>query len=866
MSPLRSHLRHRVVPLACVTLLLLSGRASAIDDNANSQSDVWEVVFDARNLAALDDPDGDGVNNAGESAAGTNPFDAASLPQLAAAAVPGGAIRLEWNAVLGKSYRVERQTILDSGSWVASGEFIGDGQPTHLDLMPSAAVAEFFRLRITDPDSDGDGLSDWEERLVGFDPRTANTAWHETPDLARVRALLVAPNEVTVGLIDGQVSERWPEPGVFAVRRRGGIQPLTVDLQLGGTATAGVDYDAGFAGSVRFPAGVREVWVEIRPRPDADEGEPDETVSLTVLPGAGYTVGSAANAGLLMVNQPASAGPSVKESARFLLQAGFGPNADDPADADEIPENVEEVMRLGMEGWMNDQFRRPPGFHRPVAEWHQDTNNVTEFYADVKLAAWWHRVLGEPHTVPGTPVDFEPDVLRQRVAFALAQIFVVSDRPEVLSTDSVGMTDYYDVLVRHAFGNYRDLLQEVARHPVMGFYLSHLLNRKFDPVRRIYPDENFAREIMQLFSIGLWELNEDGTRRSGQDGLPIPTYDNRTITELARVFTGFGVAGNPNFTDYPRNFREPMKMFDEWHDLGAKNFLGLDLPARTPTADGSAGLADVTAAVGHLANHPNVGPFLGRLLIQRLVTSNPSPGYIARVAAAFADNGQGVRGDMKSMIQAIFLDPEARDPARMEDPRFGRMREPLLRVVNLAYAFDARSPSGLHPLSNFYMDHVQEAYQSPSVFNFYLPTYSPPGLLAEAGLVAPEMQIINASSLIRAANYFPGVADPIRSDLNRWGTGEADRTTRLQLRYEVAMIVGTALVDDPDPNVEGANPDALLRRLDLQLTGGMLRPEQFQILREALEGLRFPTWEWHQERVRRAITLIVNSPDFTVLR
>ena len=866
MSPIRSHPRHRVVPGALVVLLLGWGRASAIDDNANSQSDVWEVAFGARNLAALDDPDGDGIHNAGESAAGTDPFSASSFPQLTAGLGSGGVIRLEWQGVRGKAYRVERRSTLDAGAWNPSGDLVGEGKASSLELTPSAGGAEFFRLRVTDPDSDGDGLSDWEEGLIGFDPRTAHTAWNATPDLARVRSLLAAPSEVSVGLIDGQVSERWPEPGVFAVRRRGGIQPLTVSLGLGGSATPGVDYDPGFASAVTFPAGVREVWVEIRPQPDADDGEADETVSLTVLPGTGYTVGPLASASLSIRNQPVWAGPAAKESARLLLQAGFGPNADDPSDADEIPENVEEVMRLGFEGWMNDQFRRPPGFHRPLAEWHQDTNHVTEFYADVKQAAWWHRVLGEPHSVPGTPVDFEPDVLRQRVAFALAQIFVVSDRPEVLSTDSVGMADYYDVLVRHAFGNYRDLLFDVARHPVMGFYLSHLLNRKFDPARRIYPDENFAREIMQLFSIGLWELNDDGTRRSGPDGQPIPTYDNRTITELARVFTGFGVAGNPNFTEYPRNFREPMKMFDEWHDLGAKSFLGLELPARTATADGSAGLSDVTAVVDRLANHPNVGPFLGRLLIQRLVTSNPSPGYVARVAGAFADNGEGVRGDLKALIRAIFSDPEARDPARMEDPRFGRLREPLLKVVNLAHAFDARSPTGLHPLSNFYMDHFQEAYQSPSVFNFYLPTYSPPGLLAEAGLVAPEMQIINASSLISAANYFPGVADPIRSDLNRWGTGEVDRTTRLQLRHEVAMIVGAALVDDPDPNVPAADPDALLRRLDLQLTGGMLRPEQFQILREAMEGLRFPTWQWHHERVRRAVTLIVNSPDFAVLR
>jgi uncharacterized protein (DUF1800 family) len=842
------------------------GNALALDTNANGQSDVWEVVFGARNLAALSDADGDGVTNADESAAGTDPLSAASWPRLEAVRRADGSVRLEWLGVVGKQYRLEQRSALASGDWATLTTEVGEGHMVSVPAGSIEAEAQFFRLRISDPDTDGDGLSDWEERLVGFDPRTAHTAWNETTDLVRVQALLNAPNEVTVGVVDAEVSERWPDPGVFAVRRKGGIQPLTVTFALGGTATEGVDFTSSAVGTVRIPAGAREVWVEIRPRADADDAEADETVSLTLTGAAGYTVGAKSTAQLVLRNEPLGAGPSVKAAARFLLQAGFGPSADDPLDADEIPENVEEVQQLGFEGWLQDQFAREPGFHRPIAEWLQDTNNVTEFYADVKSGAWWHRMLGLPQRLPQGPADFQPDILRQRVAFALSQIFVVSDRPEVLSTEPVGMTDYHDVLVRHAFGNFRDLLQDVARHPVMGFYLSHLLNRKLDPVAGIHPDENFAREIMQLFSIGLWELNPDGTRRLGADGAPIPTYDNRTVTELARVFTGFGMAGNPQFSQFPRNFSAPMRMFDEWHDLGAKTFLGLQLPARTATTDGTAGEADVTAAVDHLAAHPNVGPFIGRLLIQRLVTSNPGTGYVARVAAAFADNGAGVRGDLKSVVRAILLDPEARDGNRMEDPAAGRLREPLLRVVNVARAFDASSTSGLLPLSNFYMDHVQEAYQSPSVFNFFLPTYAPPGPLAEAGLVAPEMQIVNASSLISAANYFSQLASPTQSDLNRWGTGDPTRATRLHLSHEVALVAGPEALEDPAPNREPLDPDVLLRRLDLQLTGGTLRPEQFQILREAMERLRFPTWEWHRDRVRLAVALIVNSPDFSVIR
>lgn len=865
MSLVRCNIRRGMVGLVA-WMVSTGGTAWALDSNGNSQSDVWEVAFGAPNLAASADADGDGVTNAGESAAGTDPLSASSWPRLEALRMADGSVRLEWLAVAGKEYRLEQRGVLGVGDWIAMATEIGDGVRLSVPAGNIEADARFYRLRISDPDTDGDGLSDWEERLVGFDPRTAHTAWQDATDLARVQAMLVAPNEVTVGVVDAEVSERWPDPGVFAVRRKGGIQPLTVSFALGGTATPGVDFTADALGTVQIPAGVREVWVEIRPQVDAEDGESDETVSLTLSNGPGYTVGAKSTAQLVLRNEPQGAGPSVKAAARFLLQAGFGPSADDPLDADETPENVEEVMQLGFEGWLQDQFGREPGLHRPIAEWLQDTNNVTEFYADVKSGAWWHRMLGLPQRLPHGPADFQPDILRQRVAFALSQIFVVSDRPEVLSTEPVGMTDYHDVLVRKAFGNYRDLLQEVARHPVMGFYLSHLLNRKLDPVAGIHPDENFAREIMQLFSIGLWELNPDGTRRLDATGAPIPTYDNRTITELARVFTGYGMAGNPQFTQFPRNFSAPMKMFDAWHDLGAKTFLGLQLPARTETPDGSAGEADVTAAVDHLAAHPNVGPFIGRLLIQRLVTSNPGTGYVARVSAAFADNGAGVRGDLKAVVRAILLDPEARDGARMQDPRAGRLREPLLRVLNVARAFDAASTSGLHPLSNFYMDHVQEAYQSPSVFNFFLPTYAPPGPLAEAGLVAPEMQIVNASSLISAANYFSQLASPTQSDLNRWGTGDPTRATRLRLSHEVSLVAGPEGLDDPDPNREPLDPDVLLRRLDLQLTGGTLRPEQFQILREGMERLRFPTWEWHRERVRLGIALIVNSPDFSVIR
>jgi uncharacterized protein (DUF1800 family) len=309
-----------------------------------------------------------------------------------------------------------------------------------------------------------------------------------------------------------------------------------------------------------------------------------------------------------------------------------------------------------------------------------------------------------------------------------------------------------------------------------------------------------------------------------------------------------------------------MKMWDEYHDCGAKLLLrGLALPARpeSPGSDGTAGLADVHAAVSNLFNHPNTGPFISKQLIQRLIVSNPSTGYVARVAAAFADNGSGVRGDMKAVIKAILLDEEARSPQRLNDPTWGKLREPFLRVVNFARAFNASSPSGIYALDAFELDHAQMPLDSPSVFNFFLPTHSPPGPLTALGLVAPEFQIINASTAISAPNYF---YNAVWGGLHRWGVSNPQNNVTLNLTQELAMVVPAAQVGQDVPSAEPYDPDALLRRLDFALTGGTLTPRQFQIVRETLERIPRPSWQWHREYLRAAIYLIVTSPEFCVVR
>ncbi|MEZ5303935.1 MAG: DUF1800 family protein [Verrucomicrobiales bacterium] len=491
-----------------------------------------------------------------------------------------------------------------------------------------------------------------------------------------------------------------------------------------------------------------------------------------------------------------------------------------------------------------------------------------EIYNDPKMNAWWGRAMGLPRLRPDAAGEQEPDPLRQRIGLALSEIFVVSDRMEDLAVEPGGMANYYDMLLGHAFGNYRDLLIDVSLHPCMGMYLSHLGNRKPDPVAKTHPDENYAREVMQLFSIGLWMLNPDGTRQLDAEGQPIPTYDNDDITEFARVFTGLAFGGaNQNFGLWPRDFTVPMGAWDAEHDLAPKSLLlGAATPARTASAGnaGTATLADVNAAIDNLFNHPNTGPFIGRLLIQRLVSSNPSPAYVGRVAAAFADNGSGVRGDMKAVVRAILLDPEARSAAMRENPAHGKLREPFLKCVNLARAFNAASQSGWYYLDAFTLDHVQEPLKSPSVFNFFLPAYSPPGELAQSGLAAPELQIVNATSIMTSSNYF---WNAITGELHRWGTGRSEYATRLNLEQEMLLNVPAAYVSDPSPPVPGLDPDPLIRRLDLALTGGTLRPQTCQVIHEALARIGpGSAWEWPKQRLKLAIYLIVNSPEFAVLR
>jgi uncharacterized protein (DUF1800 family) len=388
--------------------------------------------------------------------------------------------------------------------------------------------------------------------------------------------------------------------------------------------------------------------------------------------------------------------------------------------------------------------------------------------------------------------------------------------------------------------------------PLMGFYLTFLRNRRPDPASGRFPDENYAREIMQLFSIGLWELNEDGTHRLDEHGREIPTYDNTDVMNFARVFTGLSFGYTESSVDRPQDFFDglpeygaPMKVWEGEHDQGVKHLLrGVRLPSFAE-APGRTAMDDIEAALDNLFQHPNVGPFFGRFLIQRLVKSNPSPDYTRRVARAFADNGRGVRGDMRAVIKAVLLDPEAR-AHEPDAPASGRLREPYLRYVRLGRSFGARSADGTFKVNDHdTKDAVNQLlFNSPSVFNFFLPDYQPPGLLAEAGICAPEFQVMTSSTAITSLNHY---ARMVRS-----GFGDApEGPGRMQLDLSGEI----ALADDPE---------ALLDLLDLKMTWGHLGDDTRGILLEAWREM--PPSFTAGDRVKALIHLIVVSPDFAVFQ
>jgi uncharacterized protein (DUF1800 family) len=531
------------------------------------------------------------------------------------------------------------------------------------------------------------------------------------------------------------------------------------------------------------------------------------------------------------------------EAARFILKASLA--ATEPEIAD--------IRSVGYVAWLDKQMDIP--ISQTGVDWLSsrgyDQVTVDEFYFRDTLAdnMVWNQLITSP------------DPVRKRLAYALSQFFVVSTNGIEITWRSNAMAAYWDVLNRHALGNFRQLLEDVTLNPAMGVYLSTLDNKKEDARTGRVPDENYAREVMQLFTLGLNELNNDGTKKTGSTGQPIETYTNADVSNLARVFTGYSydfanLARTPSVR-FPSQSVAPVESVirrmtsdpTRWeraqtisqHSMLEKTFLGTTIPANTDAS------TSMKIALDTLFNHPNVGPFFSKQMIQRLVTSNPSAGYVDRVAKIFNNNGSGVRGDLRAVFKAILLDDEATNAAGLTSPTFGKVREPVLRFTQWARNFGATSQSGnwtINNTSNTAFSLGQSPLRAPSVFNFYRPGYVPPNTaIATNTLVAPEFQIVNEVSVVGYINFMAsaiGSANGLNNDVKATYT------------RELAIVSDTT---------------ALLNRLSLLLSGNQLSDTTKATIKAALDATTVTDTSSlvdKQRRVYLATLLVFASPDYLV--
>jgi uncharacterized protein (DUF1800 family) len=542
------------------------------------------------------------------------------------------------------------------------------------------------------------------------------------------------------------------------------------------------------------------------------------------------------------VRADAGAATTRNDAFRLLTQASFGPTEAD----------IQHVMDVGPAAWIDEQLAIPVRAAH-LARWNADNHANKDGATSATVDSSFYQEAMQ-----------DDDQLRQRVTYALSQIFVVSMRDLSLAgTKSQTAASYLDMLARNSFGSYRALLGAVAMHPAMGQYLSAMANRMEAPAIGRIPDQNFAREVMQLFSIGLVQLNSDGTPKPG----PVYTYGPADIDGLSRVFTGFSWAGpdtsgdrffnNPAVQAQDRLYT-PMQPYAQFHSLSEKDFLGTVVAAQT-VANPELSLR---TALDTIAAHPNVPPFISRQLIQRLVTSNPSPDYVSRISAVFKDDGHGTRGNLAAVVRAILLDKEAREPYIISGETYGKLREPVLRLTAFLRAYGAKSASGKYLIGS--TDDpgtglAQSALRARSVFNFYRPGYVSPGGAAEAhGMVLPEMQITDETSV---AGYVNFMIAAVRNGVGVHGTGK-DTGCDVQPDFTAATKLAddpAALVDDTFARLLGTRTGAALRSQIVDAVASVevppLRPDGSNADHVAKQ---------RANRVYAAVALTLASPEFVV--
>lgn len=558
-------------------------------------------------------------------------------------------------------------------------------------------------------------------------------------------------------------------------------------------------------------------------------------------------------------------------TSRFLTQATFGPR----------PEDVSALTGTLASKWFLAELEKPPSLHTPQLEAYRamianpDEDFPVLAVQSSTFSFWRNAIEGD-------------DQLRQRMAFALSQILVVSNFGGELLTDiPEPVVGYQDVLVQGAFGNYRDLLEAVTYSPAMGYYLTYMGNQKADPATGRMPDENYARESLQLFTVGVVKLHPDGEPVL-ENGQPVELYDNRDITGLARVFTGLDIKGLdrqrfPSVTDavdewdgLEQALLTPMAINESLHSPEAKRFLDCDIAAGTPAE------SSIDQALDCIMAHPNVAPFVSRQLIQRFTHSAPDRNYVRRVASAFANGsytlpdgtgvGDGRKGDLKATLAAILFDPDVRGDAALSDPRFGKIREPLLRFTHWARAFDANASRPEYGIELFDLSAPdalsQHPYRARSVFNFYRPGHVAPGTESGgAGLTVPELQIVNATSTPGYINF-----------MTFWAFGGQSMVPTEELEAELEEMgvpidrgaLERAFVPDYSEQLALANDAAsLVNHLDSLLVYDSMSEETKAAIAATLEAQPVDEpgdTEALADRVALAVLLVMTSPDYLVQR
>jgi uncharacterized protein (DUF1800 family) len=555
------------------------------------------------------------------------------------------------------------------------------------------------------------------------------------------------------------------------------------------------------------------------------------------------------------------------EAARFLQQSQFA----------STPSDIASVRSTTFSDYLQQQFSKPINTGWDWLEsrgYGRDATLDKYVYSDtIADCMVWRDLFSAP------------DAMRKRVSLALSEFFVVSFGSMEIDWRGYAITAFWDMLNKHAFGNFRQLLEDVTLSPAMGFYLNTRGNKRANSSGR-QPDENYAREVMQLFTIGLYELNVDGSIKLDASGKRRETYTSDDVTQLARVFTGYDFdrslhpydTGNGvqfpggNYKVWPREYaRRPMTIKEADHSPEEVKFLGTTIAANTLSA------RKLKTALDTLFNHPNVGPFFGRQMIQRLVTSDPSPEYVARVASAFNNNGAGVRGDMKAVWTAIILDDEARSSASLSDPFFGKLREPMVRLTQWARTFNAVSKAGswkIFDLSDVSFSLGQSPFHAPSVFNYFRPGYIPPGTtLASSGATAPEFQIVNETTVGSYLNYMQYVIqdgmytfDPDTPEITYNKGGRTD------VQGDYANLMG--LINNTVSNDAEAQrvSQALANQLNLLLTAGQLSAGSLATIASALKASMLQSdkqitsakTELKSRLVAAGIFMVMASPDYLI--